>query len=145
MSLNQTTNSIAKEFSVVIADDDDITREMLRGLLRAAGFHVIGEASDGARALDMYQKLKPQILCLDIEMPTMNGIETLKAVRKADTKTIVIMITGAATGDNVRAAIAEKASGIIVKPFNTAKIITEIERAIVRQQAAIESAATANK
>jgi two-component system chemotaxis response regulator CheY len=145
MALNQATHSLAKGFTVIIADDDDITREMLRSLLRAAGFNVIGEASDGARAVDLYQKLKPQILCLDIEMPVMNGLETLKAVRKSDTQTIVLMITGAATGDNVRSAIAEKASGIIVKPFNTAKIVTEVERAIVRQQAAVAAAATTDK
>jgi two-component system, chemotaxis family, chemotaxis protein CheY len=141
----QQTTSLVKDRSVVIADDDDITREMLRGVLRAAGLRVIGEASEGARALDLYQKQKPEIVCLDIDMPTMSGLETLKKIREKDAHTIVLMITGVATGDNVRGAIAAKASGIIVKPFNTAKIVAEIERAMTRRQAATSAAATAAK
>jgi two-component system chemotaxis response regulator CheY len=130
-----------KDLRVVIADDDDVTREMLRGLLRGTGFSVIGEASDGAQALALYKKQKPQILCLDIEMPVMNGLEVLKAIRQEDTQTIILMITAAATGENVHAAIAAKASGIIVKPFNTAKIVNAMERAISSHKTAEPPAA----
>jgi two-component system chemotaxis response regulator CheY len=136
MVLIQPTNSLMNDLSVVIADDDDVTRQMLRALLRSAGLIVIGEASDGAQALALYQKQKPQVLCLDIEMPVMNGLEILKTIRQEDTQTIVLMITAAATGENVHAAIAAKASGIIVKPFNTAKIVNAMERAIASHKAA---------
>jgi len=144
MAIVQSANSLTKGLSVVIADDDDMTREMLRGLLRAAGFNVIGEASDGARALELYQKQKPKILCLDIEMPGKNGLETLKEIRNVDSQTIILMITAAATGDNVHAAIAAKASGIIVKPFNTASIVNAMERAIAAQKSS-EPTASAGK
>jgi two-component system chemotaxis response regulator CheY len=137
------TNQV-KDRSVVIADDDDVTREMLRGVLRAAGLRVIGEASEGARALDIYRKLKPEIVCLDIDMPGMNGMDALKKIRESDSDTIVLMITGMATGENVRGAIAARANGIIVKPFNTAKIVGEIERALAHRQSA-GLAATAAK
>jgi two-component system chemotaxis response regulator CheY len=131
----QSISRQVKELSVVIADDDDITREMLRGVLRAAGLHVVGEASDGARAIEIYGKLKPAIVCLDIDMPVMNGMEALKKIRESDAHTIVLMITALATGDNVRGAIAEHANGIIAKPFNTAKILVEIERALTARRA----------
>ena len=144
MALIQHTTTLLQDLSVVIADDDDVTREMLRGLLRVAGLSVIGEASDGAQALELYKKQKPQVLCLDIEMPAMNGLEILKAIRLEDTQTIILMITAAATGENVHAAIAAKASGIIVKPFNTAKIVNAVERAIASHKLA-EPLAAAGK
>ena len=132
----QVVNSLVKNRSVVVVDDDDITRELLRGILRSAGLHVIGEGSDGARAVDLFQKLKPDVLCLDIDMPEMNGLEALAKVREISADAIVLMITAATTANNVRQAITARASGIIAKPFNTAKIVAEIERAITRAQAA---------
>jgi len=131
-----TGSNLIKNCTVVIADDDDITRNLLRGALRAAGVRVVGEGSDGTRALDLYQKLKPEVMCLDIEMPGMTGLEVLAKIRERDADTIVLMITGAATGENVRGAIAARANGIIVKPFNAAKILGEMERAFARKLAA---------
>ncbi len=136
MNPMDTVSSLLKNRTVVIADDDDVTRSLLGSVLRAAGLRVVGEGSDGVRALDLYQKLKPEIVCLDIEMPGMTGLEALAKIREQDTDAIVLMITGAATGDNVRSAISARANGIIVKPFNTARILTELERAITRKQAA---------
>jgi two-component system, chemotaxis family, chemotaxis protein CheY len=131
----QPANIQIKDRSIVIIDDDDITRELLRGILRSAGLRVIGEGSDGVRAVDLYQKLKPEIVCLDIDMPGMNGLEALAKLREISADVIVLMITAATTADNVRKAISAKASGIIAKPFNTAKIVAEIERAIGRATA----------
>ncbi len=128
------SNLIANR-SVVIADDDDVTRSLLRGVLRSAGLRVIGEASDGARALEMFGKLKPEIVCLDIEMPEMSGLEVLGKIREQSSEAIVLMVTGATSGDNVRSAIAGRADGIIAKPFNATKIIGEIERALSRSKA----------
>jgi two-component system, chemotaxis family, chemotaxis protein CheY len=124
--------SLVKNRSIVMVDDDDVTRELLRGILRTAGLRVVGEGNDGARAIDLYQKLKPEILCLDIDMPGMNGLEALAKVREISTDVIILMITAATTADNVRSAISAGANGIIAKPFNTAKIVAEIERAITR-------------
>ena len=128
------STSPIKDRTVVIADDDEVTRSLLRGLLRTAGLNVVGEAADGARALDMIRKKKPQIICLDIEMPEMSGLEVLAKIREETAPAIVLMITAATTGENVRSAIAGHADGIIAKPFNTAKIIGELERAIARSK-----------
>jgi two-component system chemotaxis response regulator CheY len=95
----------------------------------------VGEAADGARALDAFLKLKPEIVCLDIEMPEMTGLEVLAKIREQNTQAIVLMITAATSGENVRSAIAGRADGIIAKPFNTTKIIGELERAIARTEA----------
>jgi two-component system chemotaxis response regulator CheY len=121
-----------KDLTVLIVDDDDITRQLLRGILRSAGLQVLAEASDGERALAIFQKTNASVICLDIDMPGISGIEVLTKMRASGSKAIVLMITGAATGDNVRAAIGAGANGVIAKPFNTAKIIGEIERAVTR-------------
>src|SRR5262245_3064262 len=128
----ETSNSPVVNRSVVVADDDDITRTLLRNLLRTAGLRVVGEAADGARAFDAIQTLKPEIVCLDIEMPELNGLEDLTKIRESNIDAIVLMITAATSGENVRSAIAGRADGIIAKPFNTSKIIGEMERAIAR-------------
>jgi two-component system, chemotaxis family, chemotaxis protein CheY len=129
------STSPIKNRTVILADDDDVTRYLLRGLLRSSGLRVVGEAADGTHALEMVRKLKPEIVCLDIEMPEMSGLEVLAKIREENTSAIVLMITAATTGDNVRSAIAGNADGIIAKPFNTAKIVGELERAIARAQA----------
>ncbi|MBC7983724.1 MAG: response regulator [Candidatus Obscuribacterales bacterium] len=123
---------LVKNRSVVIVDDDDVTRELLRGILRTAGLQILGEGNDGNRAVFLYQKFKPEIICLDIDMPEMNGLEALAKIREQSADVIVLMISAATTGENVRAAIAGRANGIIAKPFNTAKIVAEIERALTR-------------
>jgi two-component system chemotaxis response regulator CheY len=121
-----------KDRTVVIADDDTVTRQLLRSLLIAAGLRVLGEAADGSRAFDLVNKFKPEIVCLDIEMPELSGLQVLGKIRESRLPAIVLMITGATTGENVRSAIAGNADGIIAKPFNTAKIIGEMERALAR-------------
>jgi two-component system chemotaxis response regulator CheY len=132
--MDTVSNSI-KNRSVLIADDDDVTRSLLRNLLRTAGLRIVGEAADGARAFEAFQKFKPEIVCLDIEMPELSGLEVLAKIRENNTEVIVLMITAATSGENVRSAIAGRADGIIAKPFNTTKILGEMERAITRAQA----------
>jgi two-component system chemotaxis response regulator CheY len=130
--LVNTTPSLIKNRTALIADDDDVTRQLLRGILRSSGINVLGEAGDGARALALYQQLKPEVVCLDIDMPELNGLEVLKKIREITPAVIVLIITGFTTGDNVRDAISAGANGIIAKPFNTAKIVAQLERALAR-------------
>jgi two-component system, chemotaxis family, chemotaxis protein CheY len=126
------TNPLLKDRLVLIADDDELTRNLLRNVLRALGMRIVGDAGDGQRALELFGKAKPEIVCLDIDMPKLSGLEVLARIREQDQIAVVLMISGATTGDNVRGAIAGRADGIIAKPFNTAKIVRELERAVGR-------------
>jgi len=116
--------------SVLIADDDEIVRGLLRALLRVAGLNVVAEAANGERALAAYRTHRPQIVCLDIDMPGMDGLEVLSQIRSMSAETIVLMISAETTSENTRKAIADKADGIIAKPFNTARVMSEIHRAL---------------
>lgn len=113
-----------KKTSVLIVDDNDIMRSLLRGLLRAEKeYEVVGEARNGEAAVDLVRKLQPQIVCMDVMMPIMTGIDALREIRVEFPETAVVMITGNASTENVQESIENGAAGFIVKPFNAAKVL----------------------
>lgn len=117
-----------KRLNVLIVDDNDMMRSLLRGILRNGGHNVIGEASNAPTAIEMANRLKPDIVCLDIVMPgEMDGLEALVEIKKDRTQTQVVMITGNADQDTVQEAINNGASGFIVKPFNAARVLDTLE------------------
>ena len=117
-----------KRLNVLIVDDNDMMRSLLRGILRNGGHNVIGEAGNAPTAIEMANRLKPDIVCLDIVMPgEMDGLEALVEIKKDRTQTQVVMITGNADQDTVQEAINNGASGFIVKPFNAARVLDTLE------------------
>jgi two-component system chemotaxis response regulator CheY len=108
---------------VLLVDDNDVMRSLLRGMLRGEDYEVVGEARNGDQGLDMALRLQPDIICLDIEMPVKNGIEVLPALREKLPAARVFMITGHTERAMVQAAIEGGASGYIVKPFNAARVL----------------------
>jgi len=104
-------------------------RTLLRGILREESYEVVGEAKNGQAAIDMVDRLLPEIICLDVVMPYMDGLEALREIRQMHPDAIVIMITGNASAENVQEAIGLGASDFIVKPFNAAKVLDAFARA----------------
>ena len=120
---------------VMIADDDSILRELLKGILRTAGHIVVGEASNGEQAIAMVEKTSPDVLCLDIHMPKMDGMQCLEALKASMPQLTIIMISGEATLPVVQEALSKGAGGFIVKPFNAAKVLDTIQRVCAKQVA----------
>lgn len=120
---------------VLIADDDGIMRELLKGILRTAGHTVAGEASNGEQAIAMVEKTSPEVLCLDIHMPKMDGMQCLEALKASTPHLTIIMISGEATLPVVQEALSKGAGGFIVKPFNAAKVLDTIQRVCAKQVA----------
>ncbi|OFZ70957.1 MAG: chemotaxis protein [Betaproteobacteria bacterium RBG_16_58_11] len=120
---------------VLIADDDSILRELLKGILRTAGHIVVGEASNGEQAIAMVEKTSPDVLCLDIHMPKMDGMQCLEALKASMPQLTIIMISGEATLPVVQEALSKGAGGFIVKPFNAAKVLDTIQRVCAKQVA----------
>ncbi len=114
---------MAKRCSVIIVDDNDMMRSILRGMLRGEEFEVIGEARNGVAAVDIANRLKPDIICLDVMMPEKSGLEALCEIKVARPETEVVMITSSSDPETVQGAIQNGASGYIVKPFNAAKVL----------------------
>ena len=103
---------------VLIVDDNESTREMLRISLQRAGHQVLGEAEDGQSALKAFAELSPEVVLLDIIMPGISGIEVLEEMRKITPAAKIIMLT-AVDQDHVTAELKSKgAAAIIFKPFS---------------------------
>ena len=114
--------------TVIIADDDEIVRGLLRALLRVAGMDVVAETANGERTVAAYTKYHPDIVCLDINMPGTDGLEVLAQIRAMSSEAIILIISADTTRENMRKAIDGKADGVIVKPFNTGRVTSELER-----------------
>jgi two-component system chemotaxis response regulator CheY len=119
-----------KGLSVLVVDDNDTTRAMLRGILRHEGADVVAEAKDGPSAIAACQKFKPKLVCLDVLMPNSNGVDVLKEIRGEQPEIRVLMITGSADRETVKAAIQGGASGYVVKPFNAARVVDAVRQAL---------------
>ncbi len=119
--------------SVVIIDDNDTTRAMLRSILRAEGIEVLGEARDGESGLALVRRQPPLVVCLDVMMPNLGGLDVLPQIRTEFPDVRVLMVTGATDRDTVQAAIQGGACGYLVKPFNSAKVVAAIEQATGRR------------
>ena len=114
---------------ILIVDDNDLMRTLLRGILRSEDYPTVSEARNGIVALDAIAKDKPDIVFLDVIMPEMDGIETLQNIKERYPDIAVIMITGNPSKENVEESIQTGASGFIVKPFNSAKVLNALDRA----------------
>ena len=102
---------------ILVVDDELAIREVLIEFLSEHGYEAEG-AEDGQEALEMAKALKPQVILLDIAMPGMNGIETLKRLRQAGSKAEVIMISGHADHDQALMALDLGAYDFIQKPLD---------------------------
>ena len=102
-------------FRVVIADDDPLLRESLEKILKGDGLEVVGTAKTGREAVDMSIALRPDVLILNIDMPSMDGLTALSAVHSAQPTTKVLMYTGYSTLAYLSEAITNGASGYLVK------------------------------
>ena len=79
---------------VIIADDSELLRERIRALLKPfENVEIVGEAADGTTATSMVKELNPDLVLLDIRMPELNGIETLKEIRKSGSRSTICVLT----------------------------------------------------
>ena len=117
-----------QRISVVIADDNDMMRGVLRAMLRGEEYDVIGEASNGVLAVDIAERLKPDIVCLDVMMPEKNGIEALCEIKATQPEIEVVMVTGNSDPATVQESIQNGASGFIIKPFNASRVLDTLAR-----------------
>jgi len=112
--------------TAVIADDSATMRLLLRAILGRAGVAVVGEAWDGRQAANLVAEHRPDLVCLDIDMPVMNGLEALQAIRAAQPGVKVLMVTGSTNREAIMQAGKAGARGYILKPFHPDKVIEAI-------------------
>ncbi|WP_426349115.1 response regulator [Alloiococcus sp. CFN-8] len=115
---------------VLIVDDAAFMRMMIRDILEKNGFEVVGEASNGIKAVELYKKEKPEVVTMDITMPDMDGIEAVKQIRAFDPESKIIMCSAMGQQSMVMDAIRAGARDFIVKPFQADRVIEAIRKAI---------------
>jgi len=111
-------------FRVLIVDDALFMRSMIRDILERSGrFCVVGEASNGIEALEMYRELRPDLVTMDIVMPEMDGIEATRAILRFHPGATVVICSALGQEDLVIESIAAGARDFIVKPFAADKVM----------------------
>lgn len=108
--------------TAVIADDSGAVRLVLKGLLEETGVRVVQSVANGAEAINAVRQHRPALLCLDVNMPVMAGLEALPVVREISPETTVVMVTGCADRSFVAQAVALGAKGYILKPLRPAYV-----------------------
>jgi Response regulator containing CheY-like receiver domain and AraC-type DNA-binding domain len=115
---------------VLIVDDAAFMRMMIKDILSKNGFEVVGEAENGARAVEKFQELRPDLTTMDITMPEMDGISAVKQIKKMDPNAKVIMCSAMGQQAMVIEAIQSGARDFIVKPFQPDRVLEAIRKAI---------------
>ncbi len=120
----------AERVRVMIVDDHAVVREGLRNYLGAlAGFEVVGEASNGAEAVQAAKKLKPQVVLMDLVMPVMDGIEATRALRVGQPEVKVIVLTSFADDDKLFPALKAGAAAYLLKDVGPRELADAISAA----------------
>ncbi len=115
---------------ILVVDDAAFMRMMIKEILTKNGYVVVGEASDGAQAVERYKELKPDLVTMDITMPEMDGIQALKEIRKIDGTAKIIMCSAMGQQAMVIDAIQAGARDFIVKPFQADRVIEAIRKTV---------------
>ena len=113
---------------LLVADDAMIIREMIKDAAAMAGWEVVGEASDGAVAIERYEELKPDAVTLDLVMPQFDGLHALRGIMQKDPAAKVVIVSAVNQAKLLKDAIALGASDFIVKPFDRPTIANALAR-----------------
>ena len=109
--------------NILICDDAAFMRMMIKDILTKNGYTGAGEAENGAKAVEKYTELKPDLVLMDITMPEMDGIQALKKIRELDPKASVIMCSAMGQQAMVNESIQSGAKDFIVKPFQADRVL----------------------
>jgi two-component system chemotaxis response regulator CheY len=118
--------------TVLIVDDAEFMRAMLKDILAEMDLKVVAEAGDGDEAIALYSQRKPDLVLLDITLPTVGGIEALESIVADDPDARVVMITALGQKDEVLASIKAGARDFIVKPFDRERVLDTLARILER-------------
>ena len=115
---------------ILIVDDAAFMRMMIKDILTKNGYEIVGEAQDGAQAVEKYKELEPDLVTMDITMPEMDGITALKEIKSVNPDATVIMCSAMGQQAMVIDAIQAGAKDFIVKPFQADRVLEAIQKAL---------------
>ncbi len=143
MSSEQPATRRQRTARIVIADDHDLTRMGLRGLLESErGLELIGEGRDGAEALELCRRLRPDMAILDVRMPGLDGLAATRIIKREAPRTAVLLVSLHATPEYILEAMEAGASGYMLKEAPLAELAAAI-RQILRGESMLTEAMAA--
>jgi two-component system chemotaxis response regulator CheY len=115
---------------ILIVDDSFYMRTMLKNMLTDAGYEVVGEAANGAQAVEMATSTSPDLITLDVILPDNTGLDVLKSLRQVQPSAKVVMCSAVGQEVIVNEAIENGALAYIVKPFSEEKVLEIVGSAL---------------
>ena len=116
--------------NILICDDAAFMRMMIKDILTKNGYNIAGEAENGAKAVEKYSELKPDLVLMDITMPEMDGIEALKKIKASDPNASIIMCSAMGQQAMVIESIQSGAKDFIVKPFQADRVLEAVQKVV---------------
>ena len=116
--------------NILICDDAAFMRMMIKDILSKNGYNIAGEAENGAKAVEKYNELKPDLVLMDITMPEMDGIQALKKIKETDPNASVIMCSAMGQQAMVIESIQSGAKDFIVKPFQADRVLEAVQKVV---------------
>lgn len=126
-----TDNESPAPMRIVVAEDETIIRLDIVETLTAQGYHVVGEADNGQRAIELVEELAPDVVLMDISMPVMDGLSATRSITERSLAPVVIL-TAFSQRDLIDQATQAGAMSYIVKPFSETDLVPAIELARAR-------------
>lgn len=115
---------------ILIVDDAAFMRMMLKNILSQNGYEIVGEASNGLEAVNLYKELKPDLVTMDITMPEMDGITAVKEIKKIDPEAKIIMCSAMGQQAMVIESIQAGAKDFVVKPFQPDRVLEAVRKVL---------------
>ena len=116
--------------NLLVCDDAAFMRMKIKDILTKNGYNVAGEAENGAKAVEKYNELHPDLVLMDITMPEMDGIQALKKIKEGDPSAMVIMCSAMGQQAMVIEAIQSGAKDFIVKPFQADRVLEAVKKVV---------------
>ena len=114
---------------VLLVDDDPVFRELLAFVLRTdIGAEIVGQAGDGVKGIELARELQPDVVVMDLRMPTMDGFEATKRIVTERRQTRVVVVSSSTESEDVRRALEAGAAGYIPKERAVAGLSDEVSR-----------------
>jgi len=129
-SASANANKLTNQKTALIADDSKTMRELLTAILSSLNINVLAQAHNGAKAVELAAQHSPDLICLDVDMPIMNGLDALRAIRQKNPSAKVMMVTGNAHRETVVGATQQGIVGFIVKPFDPLKVSAAVTKVL---------------
>ncbi|MCM1565301.1 MAG: response regulator [Dehalobacter sp.] len=115
---------------IMIVDDSNFARKMMKDILVSEGYEIIGEFESGSASVEEYTRLKPDLVTMDIIMHEMNGLDALEQILSIDPNARVIIVSFMNNVDSIKKALQNGALDFVTKPFSRERLVEAVKKAL---------------